>query len=191
MPRGRKRDEDAQNRILEAAFGLVGTGGQDHVGVDDIAQAADVSKQTIYRWWPSRTAVILDALVTSSMEATPLPTTHDARADFRTHLRRVIRVFNSETGAVIRELISKGQADIEVANEFRDRFWGPRRELSLARLQRAIEDGQIRPDIEPETVLDALYGPLWLRLVIGHRPLRPRDADDIVGALWPGIAKVV
>ncbi|MFV1991847.1 MAG: TetR/AcrR family transcriptional regulator, partial [Acidimicrobiales bacterium] len=188
MPRGRKRDENARRRILDAAFELVGSSGQGTVTINDIAASANVAKQTIYRWWPSRTAVILDALVVGSMKATPFKQTDDVRADFRTHLRGVIRLFNSPTGSLIRELVAASQADDDIAEEFRTRFWAPRRELSLLQLRRGIEGGQIRSDVDVEAVLDAIYGPLWLRMMIGHIPLNQRNADSILDVIWPGIA---
>ncbi len=188
MPRGRTRDQDARQRVLDAAFDLVGSEGGRKVTINDIAASANVAKQTIYRWWPSRTAVVLDALVVGSMKATPFGESGDTRADFRAHLRAVIRVFNSPTGALIRELIAESQSDAAIAEEFRRRFWRPRRKLSLAHLHRGIDVGHVRPDIEPEAVLDAIYGPLWLRLTIGHLPLRLKDADDILDAIWPGVA---
>ncbi len=188
MPRGRTRDQDARQRVLDAVFDLVGSEEYRKVTINDIAESAKVAKQTIYRWWPSRTAVVLDALVVGSMKATPFGESGDTRTDFRAHLRGVIRVFNSPTGALIRELIAQSQSDAAIAEEFRRRFWRPRRELSLAHLHRGIDVGHVRPDIEPETVLDAIYGPLWLRLTIGHLPLRLKDADDILDAIWPGVA---
>ncbi len=187
MPRGRSRDEQARERVLEAAFELVGREGGD-VTINAIAENAKVAKQTIYRWWPSKTAVVLDALVQGTMRATPFTETNDIKADFERHLRTVIKLFNSPTGRVICELLSQGQSDKDIAEEFRERFWQPRRDLSLARLARGIKLGEIRPDIDHEVVLDAIYGPLWVRLVVGHLPMKSADAKRIVDAMWPGIA---
>ena len=187
MPRGRTRDEEAQARILDAAFELVGRDGGD-VTINAIAKNAKVAKQTIYRWWPSKTAVVLDALVQGTMRATPFTETNDIKSDFEKHLRTVIKLFNSPTGRVICELLAQGQSDNDIANEFRERFWQPRRDLSLDRLTRGIELGEIRPDIDHEVVLDAIYGPLWVRLFIGHLPMKTADAKRIVDAMWPGIA---
>jgi AcrR family transcriptional regulator len=187
MPRGRKRDEDARQRVLDAAFSLVGDQGQGTVTINEIAETAKVAKQTIYRWWPSRTAVVLDALVDGSMKATPFKSTDDVRADFTAHLRSVVRLFNSPTGSLIRELVAAAQTDDGIADEFRKRFWTPRRDLSIVQFRRGIELGQIRSDIDVEAVLDAIYGPLWVRLMIGHLPLRARDAARVLDAIWPGI----
>jgi AcrR family transcriptional regulator len=174
--------------VLEAAFDLVGAHGPGEVGIDDIAAAAGVAKQTIYRWWPSRTAVILDALVHGTMKATPFRETDDLRADFEDHLRSVVRLFNSPTGRIVREMLAAAQSDPALADEFRERFWQPRRDLSKARLLRGIERGVIRDDLDHEIVLDAIYGPLWTRLVIGHLPLTSAHAAKITEAVWSGIS---
>lgn len=189
MVRGRTRDRDAEQRVLDAAFELVGSRPPGEVGINDIAEAANVGKQTIYRWWPSRTAVILDALVVGTMKATPFRETDDIRADFEAHLRTVIRLFNSPTGRIVREMLAEAQTDETIADEFRERFWQPRRDLSQARLRRGIELGQIRDDLDHEIILDAIYGPLWTRLTIGHLALSSVDAKHITNAIWPGIER--
>ena len=188
VPRGRTRDEAARTRILDATFELVGSGQPGQVTVDQIATHAQVAKQTIYRWWPSRTAVVLDALVEASLQATPFPESSDVRNDFERHLRSVITLFNSPTGRIIRELVADSQSDPTIADEFRDRFWAPRRELSRARLAAAAQQGVLRPDLDIELVLDTIYGPLWLRLLVGHQPLQPRHATRVLDAVWSGIA---
>jgi len=189
MPRGRKRDDDARQRVLDATFELVGERGGGKVAINDIAEAAEVAKQTIYRWWPSRTAVVLDALVHGTMKVTPFRETDDVRADFAGQLRGVIRLFNSPTGSLIRELLAESQSDDVVAADFRDRFWAPRRDVSRARLERAVALGQVREGLDHEIVLDAIYGPLWVRLLVGHQPMRPAHAARIIDAIWPGIER--
>lgn len=174
--------------MLAAAFELVGANSPGQVSINAIAKEAGVAKQTIYRWWPSRTAVVLEALVDGTMRATPFSESDDIKADFQRHLQSVITLFNSSTGSIIRELLADAQSDAAIAAEFQERFWGPRRDLSKDRLQRGIELGQIRQDIDHEIVLDAIYGPLWTRLMIGHLPMRKTDARSIVNAIWPGIA---
>lgn len=187
MPRGRTRDEDARRRVLDAALSLVGTS-TEPATINDIAAAAGVAKQTIYRWWPTRTAVILDALVGATMKATPFPTTADIRSDFESHLRSVIRLFNSPTGSVIREIVGQFQSDAVAQEEFRQRFWEPRRALSRTQLARGVDAGLIRADVDTEVVLDAIYGPLWSSLLIGHRALRISDAARIIEVVWAGVA---
>jgi AcrR family transcriptional regulator len=181
-------DEDAKQRILDATFELIGTQGQGKVRIDDIAELAAVGKQTIYRWWPTRNALVLDALVDRTLKDTPFRNTGNARKDFRDHLRGVAKLFASPTGRLICDMLADAQTSPEVAEEFRNRFWQPRRDLSIDRLQQAIRDGEVRPDVPLETALDALYSPLWIRLVIGHQPLTPKFVDEILDCVWSAIA---
>ncbi len=188
MPRGRTRDTDAQARILDATFDLLGQEGAGKVRIDDIARAASVGKQTIYRWWPSRNAVVIDALLHRSTKETPLRDSGDLHADLRHHMRAVVRLFRSATGTVIRELVAEGQRDPEVAEEFRRRFWDPRRTLTADALGRGIDRGQVRAAIDVDAALDALYAPMWSRLLIGYAPVDNRLVDDLLDIVWPGIA---
>lgn len=184
MTRGRSRDEQARSRVLDATFQLVSERGSGQVGIDEIAAAASVGKQTIYRWWPSKSAVVLDALVEATLVATPFPDTDDAARDFQSHLRSVARLFSSPTGALVRELVAEGQSSPAIADEFHRRFWVPRRDLSAARLRRAIEEGQVRADLPVEPALDTLYGPLWVALLIGHRRPTAAYANQIFEGVW-------
>jgi AcrR family transcriptional regulator len=188
VPRGRTRDNDAHQRILDATIALVGADGAGNVCINDIAAAAGVGKQTIYRWWPSKHAVVIEALVVRSIHDTPFRDSGDARRDLRDHLRGVVKIFNSPTGALIRELVAEAQTDRTVAEEFRERFWQPRRDLSIAFLRRAIERGQVRPDLDVEATLDAIYSPLWARLLIRHQPINNQLVDHVLDVVWPGLS---
>jgi AcrR family transcriptional regulator len=188
MPRGRSRDLDAHDRILDATFALLASPTGWQVRIDDIAAAANVGKQTIYRWWRSRDAVAIAALCRATMTATPFPDTGDLRADLGAHLRVVARLFASPTGALIRGIVGTAQHDPATAEAFVAGFWAPRRALSRARLEAAMARGDVRAGLDVELVLDTIYGALWTRLVIGHLPIAPRDADAILALVWPSIA---
>jgi AcrR family transcriptional regulator len=184
MTRGRPRDEAAKARILSSTFELLSHHGSARVSIDDIASAASVGKQTIYRWWPSRSAVVLDALLSASLIATPFPDTDDAEADFRMHTRAVAELFASPAGQLIKQVLADAQANITTAEEFRRSFWTPRRQLSVRRLKRAQREGEVRTDLAIEPALDTLYGPLWLALMIGHRSITRRYADQTFASTW-------
>ena len=125
MPAGRKRDIGARERLLDAAFTLVSAQASANVPVDDIARAARVGKQTIYRWWPSKSELILEALLERTLEQTPFPDTDNAESDFRCHLRGVVGLFNSPAGPVIKDLLAGAQSDPGLAEQFVKRFWDP------------------------------------------------------------------
>jgi AcrR family transcriptional regulator len=182
----RTRDEMARRRVLDSARNLVQQMGPRAVTVHEIAAAAGVGRQTIYRWWPSKSAVIMDALI----ELTdPIPTdlpgsTYEA---IRLQMHRVVKMFASRNGELIRELVADSQGDPKIAQDFRDRFFAHRRAKGAVTLTRGVSTGELRSDLNVENALDVLYGSLWLRLLIGHAPLSWRAADQILDLAWPGL----
>ena len=188
VPRGRTRDADAKQRILDATFELLAAQGPGKVSIDEIAREASVGKQTIYRWWPSKHAVVIDALLEHSIRDTPFRDSGDARADLRHHMRGVVRLFTSPTGVLIREVLADAISDEAVAAGFVERFWQPRRDLSTQFLMRAMERGQVRNDVDVEAALDSIYSPLWVRLIIGFAPLDLPFVDRVLDVVWAGLS---
>jgi AcrR family transcriptional regulator len=156
--------------------------------VDEIAAAAGVGKQTIYRWWPSKSAVIMDALIELTDPAPGrLPDgTYEA---IRVQMRRVAAMFASRNGQLIRELVADAQGDPDLAEDFRRRFFAHRRARGAETLAEGVARGELRADLDIEDALDVLYAPLWLRLLVGHRPTSPAAADRLLALSWPGLAK--
>jgi AcrR family transcriptional regulator len=182
----RTRDEAARRRVLDSARNLVCTLGPRAVTVDDIAAAAGVGKQTIYRWWPSKSSVIMEAL-TELTDPAPADLPDSTYEAVRLQMRRVAQMFASRNGELIRELVADAQGDQALAKDFRERFFAYRRARGAATLERGIATGELRPDLDVEDALDVLYAPLWLRLLVGHRPVGQADADRVLDLVWPGL----
>lgn len=180
------RDEAARRRLLDSARTLVSELGPRAVTVDQIAAAAGVGKQTIYRWWPSKSAVIMDALIElTDPEPADVPmSTYEA---LRAQMRRVARMFSSRNGELIRELVAEAQGDPVLAKDFRERFFAHRRERGAATIARGIADGELRADLDVDDALDILYSPLWLRLLVGHGPTSQAAVDRLLDLAWPGL----
>ena len=104
----------------------------------------------------------------------------------RPEMRRVTRMFASRNGELIRELVADSQGDPAVAKDFRDRFLSHHRARGAATLEKGIATCELRSDLDVEDALDILYGPLWLRLLVGHRPLNQAAADQLLDLVWPG-----
>ena len=189
MPKhGPHRDPEAQQRILDATRELICERGPNQVSINEIASAANVGKQTIYRWWPSKAAVVVDALEQMIKAANPPPTTGSAYGDIQTQMRRVAQSLASPTGAIIRELVAESQGDPDVAEMFRAGFFTERRSRAAAVIQAGIDSGELSSAIDVETSVDILYAPMWLRLLIGHQPLSVAAADQILDHVWPALA---
>ena len=183
--RGPKRDQDAEKRILDATRDLICERGATRVSINEIAAHAGVSKPTIYRWWPSKAAVVFDALEREIKANSPPPNTGTAYGDVRIQVQRVVKLMNSPLRAILRELIVETFGDDEVAEQFRTLFFAERRRQGAATVQAGIDIGELRPDLDPEIIGDLLYSPLWLRMIIGHQPLTPKAVDKLLDHVWP------
>ena len=146
--RGRPRSEKARTAILDAATELLLEQGLEAVSMDEVAERAGVSKATIYRWWPSKETLALDALYHEWDTAPPEPPdTGSLRGDLLALLRPWIRRVRARPyGRVVAELVAEAQTDPEFASIYHARFVAPRREPGRALLRRAIERGELPPD---------------------------------------------
>jgi AcrR family transcriptional regulator len=187
--RGRPRSERARKAILEAAGELLLARGLSAVSMDAVAERAGVSKATIYRWWPTKETLALDALYTEWAAAVPYPRdTGSLRGDLLSLLRPWVRLAGSRPyGRVVAALLTESQTDPVFAAEYRQRFVEPRRDQGREIFRRAIERGEVPPGTKVEVALDLLYGPIYHRLLHGHAPLNDRFVRDVVDTVLDGI----
>jgi AcrR family transcriptional regulator len=189
--RGRPRSERARQAILEAASELLLARGLSAVSMDAVAERAGVSKATIYRWWPTKETLALDALYTEWASARPHPRdTGSLRGDLLSLLRPWARLAGSRPyGRVVAALLTEAQTDPVFAAEYRERFVEPRRQQAREIFRRAIERGEIPPDTKVEVALDLLYGPLYHRLLHGHAPLNDRFVREVIDMVLDGVRR--
>jgi AcrR family transcriptional regulator len=187
--RGRPRSQKAHEAILEAAAELLLAQGLTGVSMDAIAAWAGVSKATIYRWWPTKETLAMDALYREWAGVPPARDTGSLRGDLLSLLRPWARLASSRPyGRVIAALLAQAQTDPAFAREYRERFVGPRRDQARAIFRRAIERGEIPAKTKTEVALDLLYGPLYHRLLHGHAPLNDQFVRDVIDTALDGIA---
>jgi len=184
--KGRPRSAKAQQATLQATIELLLDRGLHSMTVDDVAVRAGVSKATIYRWWPSKELLALDALATEWAVATPSAERDmgNLRRDLLARVRPWLRQLNEKPyGRIIAELLAEAQSDAAFAALYQDRFVKPRREATRPLFQRAIDRGELAADTDIELALDLLYGTIYHRLLHGHAPLTERFAQQVIDAV--------
>jgi AcrR family transcriptional regulator len=190
-PPGRPRSEKARLAILAAAMDLLLAQGLHAMSMDDVAGRAGVSKATIYRWWPSKERLALDAL---AWEWATAPTseqrhTSSLRADLLARFRPWIRQLNRKPYArVVAGLVAEAQQNPEFAELYREHFVRPRRDATRELLVHARDGGEIAADTDLEVTLDLLYGPIYHRLLHGHAPLTQRFAQQVIDGVIAAIS---
>ncbi len=177
---GRPRCAITHQAILDCANDLLAEVGFANMSIEGIAARAGVGKATIYRRWSNKASVVMDAFLAATAKEIAFPNTVSAREDIRRQMRAVVRVLNGPRGRTIATLIGVVQSDSELAEAFRTRFVAVRRGEGKAVLQRGIANGEFKPDMDLESVLDCLYGPLYFRLLIGHEKPSARYSDQLV-----------
>jgi AcrR family transcriptional regulator len=189
-PRGRPRSARAHEATLKAAAGLLLERGLDAVSMDAVAARAGVSKATIYRWWPTKESLALDALYTQWSAAAPVPRdTGSLRDDLIEFLAPWARFVGSQQpyAWVIAALLAKARIDPAFATEYQRRVVQPRRDQARDIFVRAIERGEIPADLDLEVALDLIYGPLYHRLLQGHAPLDDSFVQAAIDMALAGI----
>jgi AcrR family transcriptional regulator len=185
---GRPRSEQSRAAVLRATSELLHEVGLRAMTTDEIACRSGVSKATIYKWWPNKYAVAVEAFLSEMFAESADPDTGSARDDFRIALRGMIRFYAGKSGRAYAQLIGEAQFDAEVGAELRDHLVGSRRKLVRAIWDRGVARGELRPDVDPEVAIDAVFGPAIYRLVAGHGPLDDAAADAFVEVALRGIA---
>jgi AcrR family transcriptional regulator len=187
--RGRRPASEVRSGVLEAAAELLFAEGMGAFTIEKVANRSGASKMTIYKWWPSKGALALDGYFHRVEPQLAFPDTGDIEADLRAQLHAFLRVIrDSPAGPVIAELIGQAQSDPELKAAYLQRYSSPRRALAVASMERAKERGQLRANLDPETVVDQLWGACYHRLLLPDQPLTDEFVDALVDNLFGGIA---
>jgi len=174
---GRARSDASRVAILDATLKLLGTTPLQQISIESIAREAGVGKATIYRWWNSKAAVVIEAFLKTHLSHTPMPRVSSPREALIRHIHLLIDEYNGWSGRVVAQVLAEGQGDPDVLREFRERFWYGRRAVVREVLEDARRLGEIRSDMDAELQMDMLYAPIYFRLLVRHLPLDKKFAD--------------
>ncbi|MBX7448237.1 TetR/AcrR family transcriptional regulator [Mycolicibacterium sp. 3033] len=185
--RGRPRSEAARGAILSAAAELASEGGPSAATIDAIARRAEVSRTTIYKWWPSAAAIVLEGLLESVRESIVRPpgsSTVEALVHHVSALNAILA--DPGVGALLRNVIAAAAGDPAIQAALLAQWIEPRRGAVVDALTDAVTTGELPGDTDIEVVVDALVSPPYYRLVFGMPPLSERRVRALVDAVWAG-----
>ncbi|WFF03728.1 TetR/AcrR family transcriptional regulator [Micromonospora sp. WMMD964] len=183
MHRGNRhgRSEAAREAVLQAADDLVAEIGYAKVTIEGIASRAGVAKQTIYRWWRSKTDILVDAFIADSAQELTLPDTGAFRTDLRAHLDELVRFLEvSDSGAVFRALVGQAQHDPELAARLRAEVLPQLRARDRVPFDRAAARGELPADADVDLLIDQAVGPIHFRVLVTGEPVTPALLDALV-----------
>jgi len=188
-PPGRPRSENARQAILRSTIKLLRKTGFDQLSIEAIAADAEVGKATVYRWWPSKGALVVDAFASSTQDELHFPDSGSVYRDVSHQLNQWLGVLRSPRGCIVRAIIGAGQSDPDLLVEFRKRLLRPRRQEAYETLRRGIVRGELPPDLDLDLALDMLYGAIYMRFLIRHDELTEEYVREVLRVVLAGAGK--
>ncbi|MBP2328385.1 AcrR family transcriptional regulator [Kibdelosporangium banguiense] len=177
---GRSRDARIDSAVLVATVALLGEVGYTALSMGMVAERAGVHRPAVYRRWPSKRHLVVDA-VADSLGLQPTPNTGNLRADLIAGMMTLVdSLAQTPLGRALPALVADLATDPELAEQFRSRVFHPRRDTTATTLRSAVQRGEVRADFDMDFVLDALAAPLYYRALFGHLPLTPALAEQCV-----------
>jgi AcrR family transcriptional regulator len=173
--RGRPRSDQVDQSILRAASALLSERGLDAMTIEDVAARAGVGKSSIYRRWPTKGTLALDAFLVDFLTQQPAVDTGVLEDDLREALTLWAgAVVGTPTGRALVGLIAEAQDDEDLARGWIERVMTPVRDQHRTMVDRAIQRGEIPVDTDVDVIMDLLYGAAYHRLLQGHLEVTPQ-----------------
>jgi AcrR family transcriptional regulator len=178
--RGRPRSSKTTAAILASAYQLMASEGLATATIDAVARHSNVSKMTIYKWWPSREALLIDAFLNQAALMLPLSSAGDALSRLRRHVMAYADALNGGFGRVQLAVISECVANTGSATIFYERYLKLRRAAIVEIIAAGQKDGSIGARGAPADLYDAIYGSLFYRSIFGIKPISPAYARNLM-----------
>jgi AcrR family transcriptional regulator len=182
------RSSRVRTAVIAATLAELADGGYAALSLERIARRAGVNKTSVYRRWGTREQLVLEAMLERASERISVPDTGLLRDDLLELLRTAaVNAATPEVAAMARAVAAQSPHDdaLAAANA---RFWGERLALDATIVERAIERGEVRAGTEPARVIEAVLGPIHLRLMLTHEPVDDAFIESIVDTVLDGIA---
>jgi len=184
---GRPRCEKAHGSVLDAAAELLNERGYSALTIEGIAARAGVGKQTIYRWWPNKAAILCEIYERDGCKLHATPDLGCVEAEIRELLGNIWAFWReTASGQAFRSVIAEAQGDQAVLTHLRDEFIPKRRIHWLVVLERAQKRGEVRSDANFNLFLDIVFGFNWHRLLTDQPPT-PQEIESVVKLLIGGL----
>ena len=186
--RGRPPSEAAESHtaILDAVYELLQEGSTRDLTLEAVAKRAKVGRPTLYKWWPSKSALVLATFHERIDRDAEVIAAGTAEEVIRGKVRRLIRALNGLFGKVLADLIAEGQSEPAILQDLHEQHMKSRRAATAADVERGKTAGEFAADIDPQLLIDSLFSPIFLRLLLRQGPLTERYGDALIDQVLRG-----
>jgi AcrR family transcriptional regulator len=187
--RGRPSSEAAASHaaIMDAVYELLQEKSVRDLTMEAVAKRAGVGKPTLYKWWPSKGALVFAMFHERIASQGDLLAETTAEATIRAKALGLIREFNGLFGKVMADLIAEGQSDPAILRELYEQHMRARRAGTVADVERGKANGEFRADTDPNLLIDAIFAPLFFRLLLQHAPLTEQYGQALADQVFRGV----
>lgn len=165
---GRPRSEESRRAILDATRRLLTHMPISKISIEAIAKKAGVGKTTIYRWWPNKQAVIMEAVFSQPGFQNILPQSSVPFEGVKAQVEKLVRQLTGKNGRIVAEIIGECQGDIEILKALVKNFFQDRYNSLAYYIQKGKHEGQFDENIDIEVAIDVILGPIIFRLMSGQ-----------------------
>lgn len=169
---GRPRSEKSHKAVMEATRKLLMQTSVQKLSIEAIAKKAGVGKTTIYRWWPNKSAVVMDAILSQATYNNTLATPRNAVEAVTAQLEKLAKQLKGKNGRIVAEILGEAQSDPESLKYFTQIFLQSRYDKLYAYIEGGKKTQEFSQDINTDIAIDTVLGPIFFRLVSGQ------DMDD-------------
>jgi AcrR family transcriptional regulator len=186
--RGRPPIEAAEShaRILDAVYELLQERSVRDLTMEAVAKRAGVGKPTLYKWWPTKAALVFAMFKERIAIVLPPPSAGTAEEAIREVARALIGPLNGQLGKVLSELIAEGQSEPAILQDLFDKHIRGHEEANTADIERGKKSGELASDVDPQLIIDAVFGAIFYRLLFRTAPLTEEFSDKLVRQVFRG-----
>lgn len=181
---GRPRNEITRKLILRTTLDLLKTDTLQSISIEAIAREAGVSKATIYRWWDSKGLIVIDAFIENHLVRTPMRRDVPPGQAIAEHFVLLVEQFAGWSGRLVAQILADAQANPIIGEQFRERFHYGRRAVVSEMLTAWKKSGDLKTDTDNEILMDLIYSPVYMRLMVGQAPLTRQFAISYLSFVY-------
>ncbi|MEU9990148.1 TetR/AcrR family transcriptional regulator [Streptomyces sp. NPDC007971] len=183
---GRPGGPRRKDEIFASCLELLTAQGYDGLTVEGVAQHSGVNKTTLYRWWPSKSELLRDALLNSGMLSLDLPDSGSLKGDLSDLATQLQALLDEPRTSAVVEAALVGAVRHQAMRELVTHFLEDRLGRHQPIFARAVERGELPADFDPALLVDAMAGALWIRLLVRRKPAESDFTDRLISMLLQG-----
>lgn len=179
MTRGRPRDQNLNERVLDVVWDLLQTRSVQSLSLSEIARVAYTNRPALYRRWKNVEEIVIDAFMKATEDQVPTPKSNYPALALREYITALAGFFTGPVARTIAEILGAAQTDPFLLDLFHTRFLSIRRNHGRAVILKGQREGIFRTDINSDLAIDLYAGPIYFRAIARHAEINDQFVKEL------------